>query len=155
MRTAEVLRWLERRGTKRNRDGMARYAITSAKVFGVSMQTMRPLAKRLGRNHDLALELWDTGWLEARILASLVDEPARVTPRQMEQWVRGFDNWAVCDSVCFQLFDRTPYARKMIPIWAKRKPEFVKRAAFATLAGLAVHDKKADDRAFVVSAADR
>ena len=113
------------------------------------MQTMRPLVKRLRRNHEQALELWDTGWLEARILASLVDEPARVTPRQMDQWASGFDNWAVCDSVCFHLFDRTRYAWKKIPVWAKRKPEFVKRAAFATLAGLAVHDKETEDRAFV------
>jgi 3-methyladenine DNA glycosylase AlkD len=149
MTVQEILRWLERRGTRRNRDGMARYAITSPKAFGVSVQTMRPLAKRLGRDHELALALWDTGWLEARVLASLVDDPARVTPRQMEQWVADFDNWAVCDSACIHLFDRTPHGWTKIPVWARRKPEFVKRAAFATLAGLAVHDKKAPDRAFI------
>ena len=106
----EVLRWLERRGTKRNRDGMARYGIRSARAFGVSGETMRPLAKRLGRDHGLAARLWDAGWHETRILASLVDEPARVTPAQMDRWARAFDNWAVCDSVCFHLFDRTPHA---------------------------------------------
>src|SRR5688572_3760029 len=94
-KTEAVLRWLERRGTRRNRDGMAHYGIRSAKSFGVSMETMRPLVKRLGRDHELALALWRTGWLEARVLASFVDEPDKVTPTQMEQWARDFDNWAV------------------------------------------------------------
>ena len=95
----QVLAWLTRRGTQRNRDGMARYGIRSAKAFGVSMATMRPLVKRLGRNHDLAVALWDTGWLEARVLAWFVDEPARVRRAQMDRWCRDYDNWAVCDSV--------------------------------------------------------
>ena len=89
-RANEALRWLERRGTKRNREGMARYGIVAPKVFGVSMATMQPLAKRLGRDHDLALALWNTGWFEARILTSFVDEPSRVTARQMDQWARDF-----------------------------------------------------------------
>ncbi len=142
-----VVRWLERRGTRRTREGMADFGIQSTKSFGVSVTTMRPFARTLGRDHALALALWDTGWLEARIIASLIDDPAEVTPAQMEHWVADFDNWAVCDSACF-LFDRTPHAWKKIPVWSRRKPEFVKRAAFATLAGLAVHDKRADDAAF-------
>ena len=145
----KVLKWLERRGTKRNREGMARYGIRARKVFGVSVATMRPLAKRLGRNHELAAALWDTGWHEARILASLVDEPAHVTPAQMDRWCREFDNWAVCDSVCFHLFDRTPHAFRKVAQWCDRREEFVKRAAFALLAGLAVHDKRASDERFV------
>ena len=144
-----MLAWLERRGTKRNRQGMARYGIHARKVFGVSVATMRPLIKRLGRNHELAAVLWATGWHEARILASLVDEPARVTSAQMDRWCREFDNWAVCDSVCFHLFDRTPHAFRKVAQWCDRRDEFVKRAAFALLAGLAVHDKRSPDERFV------
>jgi 3-methyladenine DNA glycosylase AlkD len=145
----EILDWLRRHGTRRNVEGMARYGISSPRAFGVSMATMRPLQKELGRNHDLALALWDTGWLEARLLAALVDEPARVTARQMDSWVKEFDNWAVCDGACFHLFDRTPYAWTKVRVWSSRRPEFVRRAAFATIAGLAVHDKKTADARFV------
>ncbi len=143
-----TLAWLERRGSKRNRDGMARYAIRSDKLFGVSVATLRGLAKRLGRNHDLAAALWATGWYEARMLASFVDEPARVTPAQMDRWSRDFDNWAICDTVCFHLFDRTPHAWRKIAIWSRRREEFVKRAAFALLASVAAHDKRASDEPF-------
>ena len=127
---------------------MARYGIRSSKVFGVSMATMRPLAKRIGRDRALAQALWKSGWLEARILASMVDEPARVTEAQMERWVRVFDNWAVCDSVCMQLFDRSPLAWSKAVEWSRRDEEFVKRAAFAMMAALAVHDKRTGDREF-------
>jgi 3-methyladenine DNA glycosylase AlkD len=145
----EILRWLEQRGTRRNRDGMARFGIVAPRVFGVSMATMRPLVKRVGRDHRLALALWETGWLEARIMASFVDEPALVSPAQMDRWALDFDNWAVCDSVCLHLFDRTPYAWRKVYTWSRRRPEFVKRAAFATLAGLATHDKQSGDEPFV------
>ena len=150
-RVTEVLAWLERRGTKRNRDGMARYGIVADKVFGVSMGTMQQLARRLGRDHDLALALWDTGWQEARILTAYVDDPARVTPAQMDRWARDFDNWAICDTLCFALFDRAPHAWGRVAPWSRRRAEFVKRAAFALLAGLALHDKRAPDQAFLRS----
>ena len=149
MTVSEVLAWLERRGTRRNREGMARYGIVSDKAFGVSGATMAPLIKRLGRDHDLAARLWDTGWLEARVLASFIDEPARVGPRQMDRWIKEFDNWAVCDSVCMHLFDRTPHAWRKAAQWARRRREFEKRAAFATIAALAVHDKRAADPQFL------
>lgn len=149
----EILAWLERRGTKKNREGMARYGIVSPKVFGVSMATMQPLAKRLGRDHDLALALWDTGWYEARILTAFVDEPARVTPAQMDRWARDFDNWAICDTLCFRLFDRTPHAWRKVEQWSRRRDEFVKRAAFALLASLALHDKRSGDAPFLRSLA--
>ena len=148
---AEILRWLERRGTKRNRDGMARYAIVAEKVFGVSMSTMQPYAKKIGKDHDLALALWDTGWFEARMLAAFIDEPERVTPSQVDRWARDFDNWAVCDTLCFKLFDRTPHAWKKVDQWSRRREEFVKRAAFALLASVALHDKKAPDDPFMRS----
>lgn len=144
-----VLAWLRRRGTRANVEGMARFGITSPKAFGVSMATMRPLLKSLGRDHALAAALWKTGWHEARIVASLVDEPNRVTPAQMDSWARDFNNWAVCDSVCFHLFDRTPYAWKKAEQWSRRDSEFIKRAAFALMAGLAVHDRTTPDPPFV------
>jgi 3-methyladenine DNA glycosylase AlkD len=144
-----VLAWLERRGSKRNRDGMARYAIVAEKVFGVSVGELRGLAKQLGRSHQLALALWETGWYEARMLGALVDEPERVTPAQMDRWCRDFDNWAICDTVCFHLFDQTPHAFRKVEQWAKRSPELEKRAAFALLASLAGHDKQAPEAAFL------
>ena len=144
-----ILRWLERRGSARDREGMARFGIHSAKAFGVSMATMRPLVKRLGRNHDLAVGLWKSEWLEARILAGFIADPSRVTPALMDRWCRDFDNWAVCDSTCIHLFSLTPHAWRKVPIWSRRQDEFVRRAGFALLAALAVHDKQAPDRAFV------
>src|SRR5262245_24443703 len=98
---AMVLAWLERRGTKANRDGMARYAITAEKAFGVSMTTMKTLAKQLGHNQPLAEALWATGWYEARMLVAFVADPALTTPAQMNRWCRDFDNWAICDTLCF------------------------------------------------------
>jgi len=128
---------------------MARYGIVSANVFGVSVGTLRTLAKRIGRHHQLALALWRTGWYEARMLGALVDDPARVTPAQMDRWARDFDNWAICDTVCSHLYDRTPHAWKQIAAWSSREEEFVKRAAFALLASVAVHDKEAPDAPFL------
>lgn len=146
---AYALEWLERRGTRKNRDGMARYGIVANKVFGVSMGAMQSLAKELGRDHKLSEALWKTGWYEARMLASLVGEPDRVTPAQMERWAKSFDNWAVCDTATFVLWDRTPHAWVKVREWSGRKEEFVKRAAFAMLASLTVHDRKAPDAPFL------
>lgn len=148
-RVSEALAWLERRGTKKNRDGMARYAIVAPKVYGVSVGDVRQLGKRLGHDHELAAALWDTEWYEARMLAAFVDDPARVTPAQMNRWAKDFDNWAICDTICFHLFDRTPHAWKKIDEWSGRKEEFVRRAAFALLASVALHDKRAPDEPFV------
>ena len=111
--------------TARDRENLARFGITAPKAFGVSMANVQVLAKRLGRNHELAAALWDTGWYEARMLASFVDEPARVTPAQMDRWCRDFDNWAICDTVCFHLFDRTPHAWAKVAKWHDQREEFV------------------------------
>lgn len=146
---AYALQWLERRGTRKNREGMARYGIVAKKVFGVSMGTMQSLAKALGRSHDLARALWRTGWYEARMLAAMVGEPGRVTPAEMERWAKAFDNWAVCDTMTFALWDRTPHAWPKVREWSKRDEEFVKRAAFALLASLTVHDKAAPDERYL------
>ena len=139
---------LEEMSTQRDRDNLARFGITANKAFGVSMANIQVLAKRLGRSHALAAALWDTGWYEARMLTSFVDEPARVTPAQMDRWCRDFDNWGICDTVCFHLFDRTPHAWQKVAKWSRQRDEFVKRAGFALLWGLTVHDKNADNEPF-------
>jgi 3-methyladenine DNA glycosylase AlkD len=128
---------------------MARYAIRTPKLFGVSMTTMQQLARRLGRDHELAAALWKTRWHEARILTAFVDDPQRVTAAQMDRWARDFDNWAICDTICFHLFDKTPYAWRKVRAWSRRREEFVKRAAFALVASLAVHDKQSSDVPFL------
>ncbi len=147
----EILSWLERQGSARNRDGMARYGIVADKVFGVSVSTIRAKGKQLGRDHDLALALWDTGWYEARMLAAFVDDPAEVTASQMDRWAKDFDNWAICDTLCFHLFDKTPHAWRKIEQWSGKRGEFVKRAGFALLAGVALHDRKTPDTPFLRS----
>jgi 3-methyladenine DNA glycosylase AlkD len=129
-------------------EGMGRFGINTEKAYGISLYTLRLLAKEIGRDHILALELWNSGMHEARILASMVDEPEKVTEEQMESWVRDFDSWDVCDQVCSNLFDRTPYAYGKAVEWSSRGEEFVKRAGFVLMAALSVHDKEADDRVF-------
>lgn len=148
---AEVVATLKRMGSKRVRDGMARFAIPADKAFGIPVGEIRAYAKRLGRDHELAEELWDAEWYEARMLACFVAEPARVTSAQMDRWCRDFDSWAICDTACFHLFDRTPHAWKKIRAWSRRREEFEKRAAFALLASVALHDKKASDELFAES----
>jgi 3-methyladenine DNA glycosylase AlkD len=145
---AAVVASLKELATEAALAGMARYAIPSERAFGVSMSSVQSLAKRLGRSHELAADLWASGWYEARLLASYVDEPARVTPGQMDRWCDDFDNWAVCDTVCFALFDRTPHAWSKVEQWSHREEEFGRRAAFALLWGLSVHDKGASDEQF-------
>jgi 3-methyladenine DNA glycosylase AlkD len=128
--------------------GMARFGINPAGTLGVSMPTIRQIARKARRDHALALRLWASGIHEARILAALVDDPKQVTPEQMDRWVADFDSWDVCDQVCGNLFDRTPYAYDKAAEWAVRPEEFVRRAGFALMTQLAVHDKKADDVRF-------
>jgi 3-methyladenine DNA glycosylase AlkD len=126
-----------------------RYGIYTTKAFGVSMSNIQKVANPLGRNHELALALWETGWYEARMLTSFVDEPARVTSAQMDRWARDFDNWAIVDTLCFNLFDRTPHAWRKVAEWSNQEAEFVKRAGFALLWALTVHDKVAADEQFL------
>lgn len=148
-RVEEALRWLERRGTKRAREQMAsRYGIRVSKAYGVPVGMIQRLAKQLGRDHALALALWETGWYEARMLTAYVDDPARVSAAQMDRWAREFDNWAVVDTLCFCLFDRTPHAWRKVDQWTRRREEFVRRAGFALLACLGLHDKTAADATF-------
>ena len=138
-------------GSKAGVAGMARYGIVAKKAYGVSVGDLRAFAKELGRDHDLAARLWKSGVQEDRMLAVFIEDPKLVTSPQMDAWVKGFENWADCDTACFHLFDKTPLAWKKIDQWSKRKEEFVKRAAFALLASVALHDKKAPDAPFVKS----
>jgi 3-methyladenine DNA glycosylase AlkD len=144
-----VLQLLERKGTKATRDSLVRYGIHVKRAFGVSMSTMRQVAKSIGYDHELAGKLWATDWYEARMLATLIDDPAQVTPAQMDRWCRDFDNWAIVDTACFALFDRTSHAWDKLERWSKRSGEFQKRAAFALLWSLTVHDKRAPDDHFL------
>ncbi len=151
MTAAQLLAQLEKKGSKRGVEGMARYGIVARKAFGVSVGEMRAMAKKIGRDHALADKLYKSGWQEGRMLAVLIDDPKLVTARQMDAWARGFENWADCDTACFHLFDKTPHAWRKIEQWSGRKDEFVKRAAFALLASVALHDKKAPDAPFLKS----
>jgi 3-methyladenine DNA glycosylase AlkD len=148
-RAAAVLAELAARGSAEARAGMARYGINTSDAYGVSVYELRRIAKELGRDHDLALALWATGNHEARLLASMVDEPARVTEAQMDDWAAAFDSWDLCDQVTSNLFDKTPYAWGKVRAWSAAEGEWVKRAAFATAAALAVQDKKAADEPFL------
>ncbi len=141
-----VLGWLKAHGSAKVRDTIGpRFGIIVDNAFGVTMTQLKQLAKITGRDHDLAVALWKSGYYDARMLACLVDEPEKVTAEQMDSWCADFDNWATCDTACFALFDKTPHALAKVKQWAKRKPEFEKRAAFALLASVALHDKKAPD----------
>jgi len=148
-RVDDAIAWLRSHATKATRDGMARYNVPSDKAFGVSMKNIQLLAKQLGRDHALAAALWETGWYEARMLTAFVDEPERVTSAQMDRWSRQFDNWAICDTLAFALWDRTPHAWTKVEQWAGRREEFIKRTAFALLWSLSVHDKEATDKQFL------
>jgi 3-methyladenine DNA glycosylase AlkD len=144
----QVMKTLKSKADPDSVKGMARFGINPDKTLGVSMPEVRRIAKRVGGNRELAEKLWSSGVHEAKILAGLVDEPGLVTELQMEEWVKDFDSWDVCDQVCMNLFDKTPFAYEKALQWSQRKEEFVKRAGFALMASLALHDKKAEDAKF-------
>jgi 3-methyladenine DNA glycosylase AlkD len=144
----EILDKLKAQANPANVEGMARYGINPHNTLGVPMPVLRGMAREIKRDHPLALQLWDSGLHEARILAGLIADPRQVDEALMERWVHDFDSWDVCDQVCSNLFDRTPFAYSKAPEWSSRQPEFVKRAGFVLMAALAVHDKKAPDSAF-------
>jgi 3-methyladenine DNA glycosylase AlkD len=131
-----------------NAAGMARFGINAKGTLGVPMPVVRKLAREAGRSHSLARGLWASGIHEARVLATLVEEPARVTERQMDRWARQFDSWDVCDQACQNLFRYTPFAFSKAAEWARAEPEFMRRAGFALMAGLAVKAKNEPDARF-------
>ncbi len=144
-----IIKELKKHSSKESVKGMERFGINPSRSLGVAIPILRKLAKQIGRNHDLSLQLWSTGIHEARILASMIEEYDMVTERQMEEWVAGFDSWDVCDQCCGNLFDKTKFIRKKIHEWSKRKEEYVKRASFAMIAWFAFHDRKAKDSEFI------
>jgi len=129
-------------------EGIGRFGMQTEGRLGVAIPDLRKMAKNLGKNHDLALSLWREGLAESRILAAMVDESEKLTERQMDDWVKDFNSWDVCDQVRMNLFEKTPLAWKKIRDWSKREEEFVKRAAFALMACLAWHDRNAEDTQF-------
>ena len=135
--------------SEKNRAGMARYGINTERAFGVSMAGLEPIARRHKRDHALAAALWKTGWHEARILAVLIDDPRAVTPEQMDRWAADLDSWDLCDQACMKLFARTPFVTDKVAAWARDEREFVRRAAFALIAGYTVRDRRAPDEAFL------
>jgi 3-methyladenine DNA glycosylase AlkD len=144
-----IMDQLKAMGSAKNRASMVRYGINIENAFGVSVYELRALAKHLGNNHQLALTLWATGNHEARLLACFVDDPVAVTEQQTEAWASDFNSWDICDQATTSLFDRTEHGWTKAVTWAKREEEWVKRGGFALMAGLAMHDKTATDRAFM------
>jgi len=145
MQIDEALAQLKSLADPKAVEGMSRYGISSEGTLGVSIPNIRKIAKDAGVDHDLAAKLWLTGIHEARLLAAFVDDPALVTVEQMDSWAADFDSWDVCDQCCCDLFYRSELAWQQAIEWSSREEEFVKRAAFALMAGLAWHDKTAPD----------
>ena len=140
---------IKRKGTPSAVAGMSRFGIQTGAALGVPIPQLRNLAKEAGTNHDLAQELWKTGIHEARILASMIDDPTKVSDEQMEKWAADCDSWDIVDGSCGNLFDKTKFAVSKAHEWSKRREEYVKRAGFVLMAELAVHDKKASDKIFL------
>jgi len=145
----EVLEQLKAKAKPDRLKGMARYGMATERRLGVSIPDTSKIAKEIGKDHTLAIELWKTKTSEAMILASMIDEPAKLTTKQMNEWVKDINSWDVCDQICMNLFEKTPLAWKKINEWSKRKEEFIKRAAFALIACKAWHDKEAKDEQFI------
>lgn len=145
----QIMEALQQEASPQAVEGMARFGIRGTQVLGISIPVLRKIAKAVGKDHQLALQLWDSGLHEARILASMVAEPQRMSEQQIEAWVSTFDSWDICDQVCGNLFDKTPFAYQKACEWCQREPEFVRRAGFVMMAELAVHDKTAPDEAFL------
>ena len=148
MNYEEIIEKLHSMSNPKNVEGMARYGINPKNNLGINVTTLRNLARKIGKSHNLALKLWESGIQDARMLAAHIDEPDKVTEEQMEKWVLDFDSWNVVDNACGHLFDKTKYSYKKAIEWSRRDKEFVKRAGFAIMAWSAVHDKKSDDKKY-------
>ena len=146
--SVEILAQLKSLANPENVAGMARFGIKPERAFGIKVTILRQLAKDIGRDHQLALELWESGFHEARMLATIIDDPQQVSEEQMEAWVKDLNSWDLCDGLAGNLFDKTPFAYEKAIEWSQRQPEFEKRAGFALMAWLPVHDKKAPDKKF-------
>ena len=149
MTSDQVIANLKQHANAQAVEGMTRFGIRPAQALGISIPTLRKMAREIGRDQALAVALWSSGIHEARILASMIAEPQLVSAELMEEWVNDFDAWDVCDQVCGNLFDKTLYAYQKATEWCQQEKEFVRRAGFVLMAELAVHDKQAQDEAFV------
>jgi 3-methyladenine DNA glycosylase AlkD len=149
MTVADIIDQLKQKATPAYHAGMLRFGVDNSKALGVPIPELRKLARYIKRNHQLALELWDTGIHEARVLASMIDDPAMVTPVQMDAWVKEFYSWDLCDQVCGNLFDRTPFAVEKALVYTTSKEEYIKRAGFVLMAEYAVHNKTAGNEVFI------
>jgi len=148
MLASNIISWIKSQSDPEALKGQSRFGITTKNNFGVSINKLRPFAKNIGKDHKLASELWTTKIHEARLLATMIDEPEKVTESQMEKWVKDFNSWDICDQCCSNLFDKTKYAYQKAFEWSKRKEEYTKRAGFVLMAVLSVHDKKTSDKEF-------
>ena len=149
MTAKQIIAELRKNGSEYDRKGMARFGINVDKAFGVNVPVMRTLAKLIGKNHELAIELWESGYHEARHVAAMIDDPKLVTKAQMNKWVRDFNSWDICDGTCSNLFRKTPYAIEKIFEWCEKKDEYVRRAGFSLMCYVAVHHKTRDDEEFL------
>lgn len=147
--TQRILDCLKAKARPDQLPGMARYGMKTENRLGVQIPELRRIAKETGKNHQLALELWETGIAEARILAGMIDEPEKLAERQMDSWVQNIDSWDIGDQTCMNLFEKTPFAWKKIQDWSQRREEFVKRTAYGLLACLAWHNKTARDEQLI------
>jgi 3-methyladenine DNA glycosylase AlkD len=148
MNLEQIIKKLKTNSSKKNLEAMTRFGINTNNAIGVSMPTVRKIAKEIGKDHSLALQLWDSKIHEARILASVIDEPNKVSEKQFEKWVTDFNSWDICDQCCGNLLDKTPFAWKKAVELTSRKEEFVKRTGFVLMATLSVHDKEAENKKF-------
>ena len=144
----EIIQELEALSSPQDVEGMARFGINPKKTYAVRIPELRKIAKKAGKNHKLAARLWGAGYRETRILACMIEDPKQVTSDQMDLWAAEFDYWEICDQCCMKLFRLTPFAYQKVFQWSESKEEFEKRAAFALIAVLAVHDKNAPDEKF-------
>ncbi len=145
----EIFKRLKSKYNEEAVKGMERFGINVKNTYGVPIPELRSIAKEVGRSHQLAKCLWSSGVHEARLLATLIEDPQMVTEEEMEQWVKEIDSWDICDACCGNLFDKTPFAYRKAVEWSSRKEEYVKRAGFVLMAELVVHDKKASDEKFL------
>ncbi|KYK20536.1 DNA alkylation repair protein [Thermoplasmatales archaeon SG8-52-4] len=148
MRYEDVLNQLQSMGDPKNIQGMGRFGIKTENNYGNSVTTLRNYAKKIGKNHDLALKLWKTGIRDARMVAACIEDPSKTSEEQIDQWVKDIDSWDICDHCCGHFFDKTPFAYKKVREWTKSNELFIKRAGFSLIAWLAVHDKKKSDKEF-------
>ena len=148
MQYIEVLEELKSLSDPEAVAGMARFGINPENTYGVSIPNLRKIAKQIGKDHGLSEQLWSSGIHEAKILASMVDDPHLVSEAQLERWVKDCDSWDVCDQCCNNLFKKTRFSFQKAIEWSRRSEEFVKRAGFVLMACLAVHDKETDDSRF-------